>query len=123
MEQELKTRVIKVLLILNEDNNTIKYFRLIDPNKKDLELLAAVQAQSIHLDIEDENPGATELAAQALLRQLGTAPMLAYPIGMSDEDFDNDPDSNKWIDSEIHEQQVSSFMGWDRVYIMNLSWA
>jgi hypothetical protein len=114
LHQEERTRSIKILLIVQDPFNNLKYFRIIDPSKQELERLA--EANGKRLDANSPNYGAQEIAIGSVLRRCG----IDYFFNANGLEEALDPVYNTWLDSKLHENQVKDFMGWDRVYITGI---
>lgn len=117
MEQQAnKTRSSKVLLIW-QNGYTLRYFRLIDITPVELETLRLIHG---HLAFTDKYiNGTTEYAVRSVVRWLGIDIYLMD--GLTNEDFANDAESRKWKNTEIPQEQVAGFMGWDRVFVSGFS--
>lgn len=114
--EQTKTRSIKILLIW-QDGRTLKYFRLIDITPIELETLRTIHG---HLAFSDQYiTGTVEYTLRSVARWLGQDSYLMD--GLSDEEFKADPEARKWQHTEIQQDQVAGFMGWDRVFVSGFS--
>ena len=117
MDNQPKTRSIKILLCWMDGTPELRYYRLINPNPDEVTMLRL--AHGIFLDqtgTDYVNPEC-EKAIKEIGFKCGSD--LQYEVDLTE--MSEHAILNQWLDSRIHEKQIADFMGWDRVIITGFS--